>query len=78
MSYAIPTRKIIWRRVELLDTKQYQQALTKFIESINLNQKFIQAWVYKGICLEKLEKYREAIKCYQQALEINPDVADLW
>ncbi|MEL6581390.1 MAG: tetratricopeptide repeat protein, partial [Cyanobacteria bacterium J06621_12] len=50
----------------------------KFNQSILLNQKFIQAWVYKGICLEKLEQYTEAIRCYQQALEINPDNADLW
>ncbi len=70
--------KLFDEGVELLDKKQYQEALTKFQQSILLNNKFIQAWVYKGICLEKLEKYQEAIKCYKQALEINPDVADLW
>ena len=70
--------KLFDRGVELLDGKQYQEALGKFDQSIRLNQKFIQAWVYKGICLEKLERYTEAIECYQQALEINPDNADLW
>ncbi|MDJ0713995.1 MAG: tetratricopeptide repeat protein [Prochloraceae cyanobacterium] len=64
--------------VELLDKKQYKEALNKFQQAIDLNNKFIQAWVYKGICLEKLERYPEAIQCYEKALEINPDVADLW
>ena len=71
-------RQFFDKGVELLDKKQYQEALNQFQQSILLNNKFIQAWVYKGICLEKLEKYREAIQCYQEALEINPDVADLW
>ncbi|MCA1995206.1 MAG: tetratricopeptide repeat protein [Coleofasciculus sp. S288] len=36
------------------------------------------AWVYKGICLEQLQRYEAAIACYNQAIQINPNVADLW
>ena len=69
--------KLFDEGVELLDKKQYKEALDKFQQAIDLNQEFIQAWVYKGICLEKLERYQEAIQCYEKALEIN-NVADLW
>ena len=70
--------KLFDQGVELLDKKQYKEALNKFQQAIELNNKFIEAWVYKGICLEKLERYQEAIQCYEKALEINPNVADLW
>jgi len=37
-----------------------------------------EGWIYQGICLEKLQRYPEAIACYEQAIKLHPDVADLW
>ena len=31
------------------------------------------AWYFKGIALSDLERYDEAIRCYDKALEINPE-----
>ncbi|MEQ8189956.1 MAG: tetratricopeptide repeat protein [Candidatus Eremiobacterota bacterium] len=36
------------------------------------------AWNNKGNALYKLKKYEEAIKCYDKALEIDPDYAYAW
>jgi tetratricopeptide (TPR) repeat protein len=36
------------------------------------------AWYNKGVSLENLGKYQEAIACYDIALEINPSDAEAW
>jgi tetratricopeptide (TPR) repeat protein len=36
------------------------------------------AWYNKGVSLENLGKYQEAIACYDIALEINPSDAMAW
>ncbi len=64
--------------VMLLENKKYPEARDNFQKAINIEPKFIPAWVCKGISLEKLQQYEEAIECYSQAIQINPDVADLW
>lgn len=64
--------------VTLLENKEYTQARDSFQKAIDIEPKFIPAWVYKGMSLEELEQYEEAINCYNQAIRINPDVADLW
>ena len=35
-------------------------------------------WNNKGLALNSLGKYDEAIKCYDKAIEIDPDDADTW
>jgi tetratricopeptide (TPR) repeat protein len=64
--------------VTLLEDKKYTEARDNFQKAIDIEPKFIHAWIYKGISLEELQQYEEAIKCYSQAIQINPDVADLW
>ena len=36
------------------------------------------AWLNKGVALAHLGKPREAIECYDKALEINPKLSDAW
>ncbi len=37
------------------------------------SERFTEVWNNKGNALYKLEKYEEAIKCYDKALEIDPE-----
>jgi len=36
-----------------------------------LNPLYERAWYNKGVSFEKLGKYEEAIKCYDEALKLN-------
>ncbi|GAF86109.1 unnamed protein product [marine sediment metagenome] len=37
-----------------------------------------KVWVHKGIALGRLGKSEEAIKCFDNAIEINPDYEEAW
>jgi len=36
------------------------------------------AWFNKGVSLSALGKQEESIKCYEKAIEINPNLAEAW
>ena len=40
---------------------------------MEINEKYKEVWYNKGVALNDLEKPEDAIKCYNKALEINPD-----
>jgi tetratricopeptide (TPR) repeat protein len=47
-------------------------------ESRKLNPEDIDAWFNKGITLYNLNKYKEAIKCFDEAIKINPEDDSAW
>ena len=56
--------------------------MTKLIEffnrSIDKYPENAQTWYYKGLAITHLSKYKEAIKNFDKALEINPNNVDAW
>ena len=52
---------------------KYEQALSCYDKSLEINPRYYEALSGKGICLVKLGKYEEALICCNKALEINPD-----
>ncbi|AEF96924.1 tetratricopeptide repeat protein [Methanotorris igneus] len=58
---------------ERLLNNNYNQNKIKYNKNIEL---FSYAWNNKGIALARLKKYKEAIECFEKALEINPDFHD--
>lgn len=46
------------------------EALDYFQKSIDKNQKFFKAWVFKGLILSLLGRYDESNLCYDKAIEI--------
>jgi tetratricopeptide (TPR) repeat protein len=72
--------------------RNFQNQLLNFLESgrIKVDQQrrsydlgelkpdYADSWNSKGNTLTWLDKYNEAIKCYDKAIELKPDYADAW
>jgi len=56
-----------------LKPKRYEEALTCYDQALRLEQSYIEAWVGKGLVLQELKLYKEAISCLNKALTLNPD-----
>ena len=54
------------------------KALYELLGSFEINPKDPFAWLSKGNVLDKLEKYQEAIECYDKALEIVHNTDERW
>ena len=45
---------------------------------LEIDPKHGDAWNSKGVALDNLGKYENAIKSYEEAIRIKPDYADAW
>lgn len=55
-----------------MEKKQYSKAQFYFSEATSRNSASPFLWVQMGLCSQNLGFYPRAIKCFQQALEIDP------
>ncbi len=51
----------------------YSNAIASYDKALEINQQRYIIWHYKGLCLLKLEKYDEAIECFDIVLQLNPN-----
>jgi len=51
------------------DAGNFAQAIEYFEKAIEVRPDFYAAWYYKGLCLEKEEKYEDAIDCYNRIIK---------
>lgn len=58
-------------KIALID-KDFVNAINHFDYVIEINEYFLNAWLYKGSALNSLFKHKEALKCFDKALEIDP------
>jgi tetratricopeptide (TPR) repeat protein len=42
-------------------------------KAIRIKPKYEKAWLNKGMTLSELEKYNDAIKCFDEAIRIDPE-----
>mmetsp|Transcript_25347 Transcript_25347/g.70913 ORF Transcript_25347/g.70913 Transcript_25347/m.70913 type:complete len:132 (-) Transcript_25347:362-757(-) len=61
----------------LLQLKKVGKALQDAEEVIKLKPDWEKGFYRKGSVLEAMERYQEALDCYRQAAEINPDNRDI-
>ena len=40
--------------------------------------KYVFAWNNKGVALKNLSRFKDAIECYDKAIEINPQFLTAW
>lgn len=52
--------------------------LSKFGFTLLIARHATKAWSNKGFSLDSLDRFDEAIKCHDKALEINPQYAGAW
>lgn len=62
--------------------KDYAKAISCFNEVLKLNPDLplllIDLWINKGVCHRKVGELEEAIKCYEQASLIDPQIGDIY
>lgn len=51
---------------------RYADAIKFYDKALEIDPKFLCAWVNKGMALSRLGRYQEAISAFDQAIEINP------
>ena len=54
---------------------EYEEAIKKYDEAIELNPVFVEAYNSRGLAKEKLGRYQEAIADYNKVIELNPNHA---
>ena len=50
------------------------KALKSFDRALEISPSFAEAYYRKGVTLEKLRRYKEAIQCYEEALKLDPNL----
>jgi tetratricopeptide (TPR) repeat protein len=58
---------------ELLNSKDYDAAIEQFNKVIEIDEKYVQAYYFRGSCYSALKKNDEAIKDFSKAIELDPD-----
>ncbi|MFX0097801.1 MAG: tetratricopeptide repeat protein [Candidatus Hodarchaeota archaeon] len=58
-----------------LDEKKHEDAIRYFEQAIDLNPKYIDAWMWKGSVLRLLDvsRWNEALACFEQAIQLTQD-----
>jgi tetratricopeptide (TPR) repeat protein len=67
--------------IELFNQKKYEEAIARFTQALELDHTSAIAaiaWGRKGNCYVSLQKYEEAVECYDRCLEINPSFSNIW
>ena len=58
---------------ELFMSKDYDTAIEQFNKVIEMDEKYVNAYVIRGNCYSALKKNEEAVKDFSKAIEIDPN-----
>ena len=63
------------RVVIFSNSESNSNAIASFDKAIAINPNYTEAWVGRGIILQRLGRYTEAVASYDKVLAINPNHA---
>ena len=59
--------------IQKMDEHKYTEAIVEFTNAINKNNKFSEAYLKKGTCLEILGDNEKALADFDKVIDLNPD-----
>ena len=74
----IADESLIIQGIKEAEIGNLEAALQLFQKAINNNENNYIAWYNRGIVLDNLGRFDEAIAFFDKALEIKPDYIDAW
>ena len=69
-----PAHGALNRGMACMMRNKHEDALTLIDEAISHKQAYPEAWSNKGVVLNRMGRFEEAVECYKKALEYDPDV----
>ena len=57
---------------------KYKEAVSVYLEFLQMEPQNVMAHCYLGECFERLEKFDDAIQWYQKAIDLDPDFSEAW
>ncbi len=70
--------KILNRGIEQIRIGEFQKAVTTLEEALTLSPLYATAWAYKGLALQRMNRYDEAIEAYSMAILSDPGYIFAW
>ena len=63
---------------ELFNAKCQSEGLEKIEQALSDDATYDLAWLGKGLMLESLQRFEDALPCLQKAIELNPKLVSAW
>ncbi|MBN1166043.1 MAG: tetratricopeptide repeat protein [Methanospirillaceae archaeon] len=70
--------KFLNRGIEQIRIGEYQNAVTTLEEALEISPLYATAWAYKGLALQRMNRYDEAIEAYSMAIFSDPGYLFAW
>jgi len=64
--------------IEELAAGRLSAAEARFRQGLEINDRNAGLWLHLGNCLRRQSRAAEAVRCYQRAVELNPDYSEGW
>ena len=63
--------------LKLVQTEEYEKAITAFLASVQKDPKFADGWMMLGVTMFEVDLWDAATPCLQKAIELKPEIASI-
>jgi tetratricopeptide (TPR) repeat protein len=81
VSQSIPASPSEWvdsGNIFLFQLRKCKEAIEEYDKALELDSKYLSAWLHKGIALGDLGHYTDALHCFEKSIEIDSSCGDAW